>query len=207
MSSQFFQPLFIFCCNGCKHWNILSWNIRGINSDKKWNAIRDRLSDNNCDILCLQETKRESFDLSYLRNFCSAPFDSFVFLPSTGASGGSIIIWKSAVLAGSMVFQNSSATSVEFTSLHNNVSWVLTNIYAPCTPQGKREFLHQFKHIQMPDHVDWLIVGDFNLYQSPKDRNRDGANHVEMYLFNDAISALGLIELPLKGKRFTWSNK
>lgn len=59
----------------------------------------------------------------------------------------------------------------------------------------------------MPDHVDWLIVRDFNLYQSPEDRNGDGANHVEMYLFNDAISALGLIELPLKGKRFTWSNK
>lgn len=28
-----------------------------------------------------------------------------------------------------------------------------------------------------------------------------------MYLFNEAISALGLVELPLKGRRFTWSNK
>ena len=26
-------------------------------------------------------------------------------------------------------------------------------------------------------------------------------------MFNDAISALGLVELPLKGKRFTWLNK
>jgi mRNA deadenylase 3'-5' endonuclease subunit Ccr4 len=67
-----------------KHWNVLSWNIRGINSDKKWNAIRDHLSDSNCDVICLQETKRESFDLSYLRNFCPTSFDSFVFLPSAG---------------------------------------------------------------------------------------------------------------------------
>jgi hypothetical protein len=28
-----------------------------------------------------------------------------------------------------------------------------------------------------------------------------------MYLFNEAISALGLVELPLKGRRFTWTNK
>ena len=28
-----------------------------------------------------------------------------------------------------------------------------------------------------------------------------------MYMFNAAISALGLVELPLKGKRFTWTNK
>jgi exonuclease III len=54
-----------------KQWNVLSWNIRGINSDKKWNAIRDRMDNNNCDVLCLQETKRESFDLAYLRKFCS----------------------------------------------------------------------------------------------------------------------------------------
>jgi len=52
-----------------------------------------------------------------------------------------------------------------------------------------------------------LLVGDFNLYRSPEDRNRLGGDHLEMYLFNEAISALGLVELPLKGRRFTWSNK
>ena len=32
-------------------------------------------------------------------------------------------------------------------------------------------------------------------------------DHLEMYLFNEAMSALGLVELPLKGRRYTWSNK
>lgn len=59
----------------------------------------------------------------------------------------------------------------------------------------------------MPDSIRWLIVGDFNLYRSPTDRNKPGGDHHEMYLFNEAISALGLVELPLKGRRFTWSNK
>lgn len=58
----------------------------------------------------------------------------------------------------------------------------------------------------MPNYVDWIILGDFNLYCSPKDTNRDGADYAEMFLFNEGISALGLIELPLIGKRFTWSN-
>jgi len=59
----------------------------------------------------------------------------------------------------------------------------------------------------MSDQADWLVVGDFNLYRSPEDRNRDGADFTEIFMFNEAISALGLIELPLKGKRFTWTNK
>jgi len=73
-------------------WNVLCWNVRGINSNKKWNAIRDRISESNSDVICLQETKKEHFDAMFLRNFCPPTFDKFEFLPSVGASGGTIII-------------------------------------------------------------------------------------------------------------------
>lgn len=76
-----------------------------------------------------------------------------------------------------------------------------------CTPSGKRDFINWFKNIHMPDSVNWLLVGDFNLYRSPADRNKPRGDHVEMYIFNEPISALGLVELPLMGRRFTWSNK
>jgi len=68
-------------------------------------------------------------------------------------------------------------------------------------------FLQWFKNINIPDTVNWLIVGDFNLYRNPDDRNKPGGDHLETYLFNEAINALGLVELPLMGRRFTWSNK
>jgi len=35
----------------------------------------------------------------------------------------------------------------------------------------------------MPDEVYWLMVGDFNLLRRPEDRNRDGADANEMFLF------------------------
>lgn len=124
-----------------------------------------------------------------------------------GASGGSIVIWKSSSFRGTKVFQNDYAASFEFFSLHNGVVWLLTNIYAPCTPVGKRSFLHWFKNMQMLDSIDWLVVGDFNLYRNLEDRNKPNADYAEMLLFNDAISYLGLIELPLKGRQYTWTNK
>jgi exonuclease III len=73
-------------------WSVLSWNVRGINSDKKWDAVRDRVLNNNCDIVCLQETKKSSFDLMFIKKICPSSFDAFEFIPSVGASGGSIII-------------------------------------------------------------------------------------------------------------------
>ena len=48
---------------------------------------------------------------------------------------------------------------------------------------------------------------DFNLFRRPEDRNRDGADVNEMFLFNEAISKLSLIELPLHGRQYTWINK
>jgi hypothetical protein len=58
----------------------------------------------------------------------------------------------------------------------------------------------------MPDDSDWIIMGDFNLIRKPSDRNKPGGNVNDMLSFNEAISNLGLIEVPLKGKKFTWSN-
>jgi hypothetical protein len=91
-----------------------------------------------------------------------------------GASGGIITIWKSAVLVGAEMFRNSYAISVELTSIYNNESWILTNVYGPCDVDGKRSFLDWLSNVQMPDDAHWLIVGDFNLLRKPKDRNRPG---------------------------------
>jgi len=45
----------------------------------------------------------------------------------------------------------------------------------------------------MPPEIDWLIVGDFNLIRKPEDRNKEGADVNEMFLFNEAINKLGII--------------
>lgn len=58
-----------------------------------------------------------------------------------------------------------------FKSRHNNAEWLLTNVYGPCTHEGKIEFTNWLKKIQVPDDINWLILGDFNLMRSPADRN------------------------------------
>lgn len=193
--------------NHKRAWKILNWNVRGLNSDRKWNSIRDKIIESRCEIVCLQETKRQQFDSNYIKNFCPPDFDMFEFLPSVGASGGILVAWKSTAFLGSLVFSNCYAISVEFTSNMNNDTWLLTAIYAPCTAEGKRAFIHWFREIQVPLDLDWLIVGDFNLIRKPQDRNRDGADAEEMFIFNEAISKLGVIELPLHGRQYTWTNK
>lgn len=111
-----------------------------------------------CDVVCLQETKRETFDSAFIKNYCPTNLDEFEFLPSVGASGGILVAWKSLVFSGRKVFSNAFALSVQFYSRHDNSTWLLTVVYGPCTPEGKTSFLNWFKNIQMSANFDWLVL-------------------------------------------------
>jgi hypothetical protein len=68
-------------------WNILCWNVGGINSDKKWDVVRDIIVESKCAIVCLQETKKQSFDLMFIKKICTPSLDAFEYIPSLGALG------------------------------------------------------------------------------------------------------------------------
>lgn len=53
-------------------WKVMCWNVRGVNSDKKWNFIRDKILEGQCDIICLQETNREQLDPPFYQKFLSS---------------------------------------------------------------------------------------------------------------------------------------
>jgi exonuclease III len=189
-----------------REWSVLCHNIRGINSNRKCSTIKNKIQEISCDIICLQENKRDNFDNVYLRKFTLRSFDCFCFLPLVGNSGGSPISWKGSKFQGHVVFENDFAQSVEFMSKLTSQKWILTNIYAPCLPERKLDFLRWFKNIIMPNERPWLIVGDFNLFRRPENRNKPGGDPSMMKAFNEAISKLEVIELPLAGQQYTWSN-
>jgi hypothetical protein len=124
-----------------RSWKLLSWNVRGINGNEKWDAIKEKITDSGYDIFCLQETKKETCDLVFLRNICMLVFDCFEFIPSIGASGGLITAWKSRSFSGELIFSNLYGLSVSLTSTVSDDNWIVTNLYGPCTPEGKKTSL------------------------------------------------------------------
>ncbi|KAG2577120.1 hypothetical protein PVAP13_6NG087545, partial [Panicum virgatum] len=99
-----------------RNWNILCWNVRGINSQAKWDALRNKIDESSCAIMCIQETKRDSFDASYIRNFAPRRLDNFDFIPSIGSSGGMLILWNSSIFTGVVLEKKQFALTISFTS-------------------------------------------------------------------------------------------
>jgi len=184
----------------------LNWNIIGINSEHKCNAIREKIDESDCAIFCIQETKREQFDHSFIRKLAPKRFNKFAFSPSEGASGRILMGWNSAIFTGEVIQINKFTVTVKFTSSHNRQTWTLSSVYGPCQGSERDNFVHWLNNLDINAEENWMFAGDFNFYRSIFDRNRDGANMNDMMIFNEIISNLGLLEIPLKGRNFTWSN-
>jgi hypothetical protein len=93
------------------------------------------------------------------------------------------------------------AVVIKFSSVHNNESWSLVSVYGPCQGVLRDNFVSWLYDLQIPVGSNWLL--HFNFIRSEENRNKPGGDVNDMFLFNEIIGHLGLLELPLKGRRFT----
>ncbi|XP_073351707.1 uncharacterized protein [Aegilops tauschii subsp. strangulata] len=84
--------------------------------------------------------------------------------------------------------------------------FAVTNVYAPCTPERRPEFLAEIRTIARTCVLPWILVGDFNLARCPDEKNSPNFDAGAAAAFNLAIEDLSLQDLPLVDRRFTWSN-
>jgi hypothetical protein len=95
---------------------------------------------------------------------------------------------------------------IEFTSRHSAQKWTLVSVYGPCVGEDRDQFVQWLYDLNIPDDELWLFLGDFNFIRGQDNRNKPSGDVNDMFLFNEIISHLGLLELPFKGRAFTWSN-
>ena len=98
------------------------------------------------------------------------------------------------------------AILVQFISKQNNEKWSLISVYGPCQGEARDNFVSWLYNLQIPLGENWLLLGDFNFIRSLDNRNLPRGDLNDIFIFNEIIAHLGLLELPLKGRSYTWSN-
>jgi hypothetical protein len=168
--------------------------------------IHNKLEESYCSLFCFQETKKEEFDVMFLRKFAPRRFDCFDYFPSEGASGGILVGWSSRVFSAITIDSESFALRLQVASVHNLAVWNLITVYGKTREPDRTIFVSWLYSLEIAYEDQYLILGDFNFYRSNSNRNRPRGNTNDMFVFNDIIQHFGLIELPLKGRSYTWSN-
>ena len=145
------------------HAHILNWNVRGLNSVARQDAVSEMVDALKIDVVCLQETKLSNVSRSLILSMLGSDFDNnFICLPSEGASGGILIAWRIRLGTVGSTRVDTHSASVQFCPSNGN-AWWLTCVYGPQQNQDKIHFLQELRDVRAQCTGPWLVVGDFNL--------------------------------------------
>lgn len=89
----------------------------------------------------------------------------------------------------------------------NDSSWDITCVYGPQLVLDKNSFLVELVALQPMVKKEWLVLGDFNLICKAEDKSKSNVNLRLMGQFRNTIDVLELRDIPLFGKKSTWSNE
>ena len=156
---------------------LLVWNVRGLNSPARRNAIFQVATAANPSIVCLQETKLEVVTSEIIRHCLGNKFEKFFYLSASGTRGGVLIAWDPIVVA----LSNPHTTDNTLTALVTPVDggdrrWWLTRVYGPQGDAEKVQFLQEIADVRDLHAGPWALVGDFNLIVNPEDKNNTSIN-------------------------------
>ena len=117
--------------------HILNWNVRGLNSIARQDAVRVMVDSSKIDVVCLQETKMSTVSRRLVLSMLGSEFDNnFIYLPSDGASGGILVAWRIQLGTVGAIRVDAHSVSVQFYPCDGSVLW-LTCVYGPQQDQDK----------------------------------------------------------------------
>jgi hypothetical protein len=133
-------------------------------------------------------------------------FKKFVFLPAQGTRGGILVTWRDGVFEADVWRIQRHSVSVKFKSGDEHVWW-FTGVYGAHQDAEKIAFLDEIREVRANCGGPWMMAGDFNMIYSTDDKNNENLNRAMMGRFLRLVNDLELKEIPLMGRRYTWSNE
>jgi hypothetical protein len=74
------------------------------------------------------------------------------------------------------------------------------------TIKKKIQFLQELRDLRAQCRGPWMVAGDFNLIYKDEDKNNTNLNRAMMGRFRGWINDMAVTEVPLHGRKFTWSS-
>ncbi|XP_058726536.1 uncharacterized protein LOC131597893 [Vicia villosa] len=129
---------------------------------------------------------------------------SFSYSNSIDRSGGLLILWNDKVEVVNS-FKGEGYLGIK-ASWENKFYYVI-NVYSPCLLIKKIELWK--KLIELKEAFkdgEWIMGGDFNAIKNSRERKGRGVyvNKRDMELFSEFIDRSALVDIPCKGKKFSW---
>ncbi|KAL4379926.1 hypothetical protein GQ457_02G020200 [Hibiscus cannabinus] len=182
---------------------LVAWNARGVGNSNTHRALRDTLKKFNPCIVFLSETKKKQKYLERLRT--KNRFSGSFYVDPRGLAGGLALWWTEDI---SVTILKDSVNFIDtLVAVKGEEPCQCTFIYGPPNSTEKQQFWRDFHQIRRETTNKWCVIGDVNIVADQSEK--EGGNPVSISqtkCFLDFLDVSGMIELPIKGGRYTWTN-
>lgn len=185
----------------------LIWNVRGLNDRARRDNVRKVVDCVKPAVVCLQETKLSYISDWEVRSFLGRVFSKFVYLPAQATRGGILVAWRED-FTGIQWRVHRHSVSVKFSEgTDQERAWWFTGVYGPHLDSEKAAFLEELREVRSLCAGPWMLAGDFNMIYAAEDKNNENLNRAMMGRFRRFVNDMDVKEVPLLGRRYTWSNE
>lgn len=151
-------------------------------------------------IITLQETKMVHFSYYDIKQICVHSDYGWTYLQSFGNFGGIIILWDKNIIDFDDSLVGDYTISIACSNKEDGFNWILKNVNRTL---DVTVFWEESDNVCKFWDLPWCLGGDFKIigkYDEKKGCNRITKN---MENFSKFITQHDLINLPLKGVRYT----
>lgn len=142
---------------------ILNWNVHSLNNKDKRSTLKSLIQKWGADIVCLLETKIESWNPSLIRQIWGNNWLFWAEVKAIGTKGGLLILWDKRALNSVESEVGAFSLSRRFESTSENFNWVFTRVYGPHTNPEREDLWLELASIRGLWSDLWVIGGDFNV--------------------------------------------
>lgn len=185
---------------------IISWNVRGINDPKKRQLIIGGLRKWKPDIVCLQEIKMECMNDHIVWSLWSSRGIRYYYNPVVEIARGIIILWKKSQFSCNDCFAGKYMLSCIFRDGRSGTWWLFSGIYNKREGNERKTLWDDLEECRSRWKGPWEVGRDFNMILHKSERSGDQFSAKCADEFKEIVDRLGLMDLPLVGGRWTWSN-
>lgn len=182
--------------------NILSWNCRGVAAAATLRELKSICRASQPAILFLLETRAHKERIDRVKR--SLKFNHVFCVEASGLAGGLAIFWSAKV---DIQICSASLNVIHTVVLdkEKNDTFDCSFIYGHPIARQRRNLWGAVSAFQLNPDRSWCAVGDFNevLFQHEKEGLRP-QNQRGMEDFRNFLNSTGLMDLELKGSKFTW---
>ncbi|XP_025638493.1 uncharacterized protein [Arachis hypogaea] len=180
-----------------------SWNVRGLRGDGKLRMVKDLKRKYKLNLLGLVETKRQivtRFDVLKIWGNGAG----WEYVGSDGASGGLLLVWDDGFFNMRNFYKGERWLCVEGILSENSVNCAFFLVYGAHSRDEKLVVREELSYIAGLYQGPCCFLGDFNEILQVEERRSNDRLPLSAKDFKDWINDMGLVDLPLTDRRFTW---